>query len=187
MVELTSLPAQYQYLLDEPSPRILIQALKEYGTLEAPGTEDNPKIMGWAQEIGRPVSLNYQHDSTPWCGLFMAVCAKRAGLDMPPAPLWALSWSRWGDDFKGPIMLGDVLTFKRAGGGGHVALYVGEDKTHYHILGGNQKDQVCIVRKPKGQEGGLYAARRTRWRTSQPPNIRRVFLANSGIIAGSEA
>lgn len=36
MVELTSLPDQYQYLLDEPSPRILIQALKEYGALQSP-------------------------------------------------------------------------------------------------------------------------------------------------------
>ena len=109
---------QYDYLLDEPSPRILVQALKEYGTLETPGTEDNPKIIGWAQEIGRPVSLNYQHDSTPWCGLFMAVCAKRAGLELPPAPLWALSWSRWGNQVVGPAMLGDIMVFKRAGGGG---------------------------------------------------------------------
>lgn len=177
---------QYDYLLDEPSPRILVQALKEYGTLETPGTEDNHKIIGWAQEIGRPVSLNYQHDSTPWCGLFMAVCAKRAGLELPPAPLWALSWSRWGNQVVGPAMLGDIMVFKRAGGGGHVALYVGEDKTHYHILGGNQRDSVCIVRKEK-DPNTLYAVRRTKWQIAQPPNIRRVKLSASGIMAGSEA
>ena len=179
---------QYDYLLDEPSPRILVQALKEYGTLETPGTEDNPKIIGWAQEIGRPVSLNYQHDSTPWCGLFMAVCAKRAGLELPPAPLWALSWSRWGVKVDVP-KLGDVLTFKRSGGGGHVALYVGEDKTHFHILGGNQRDSVSIVRKAKIENGlpALYSANRTKWKIAEPPNIRRVFLTDSGIMAGSEA
>lgn len=179
-----TLPIQYDYLLDEPAPRILVQALKEYGTTETPGDADNPKITGWAKEIGRPVSLNYQHDSTPWCGLFMAVCAFRAGLDLPPAPLWALSWAQWGMPVIGPPLLGDVLVFRRPGGGGHVALYVGEDDTHYHILGGNQRDQVCIVRKPKNE---LYACRRTKWKTSQPPNIRRVKLSASGIMAGSEA
>ena len=181
-----SLPSAYNWLLKEPSPRILVQALKEYGTIEAPGDEDNPKIIGWAQEISRPVSLNYQHDSTPWCGLFMAVCAKRAGLDLPPAPLWALSWSRWGMEVSGPPMLGDVMVFKRAGGGGHVALYVGEDKTDYHILGGNQRDAVCIVRKEKDPQT-LYAVRRTKWKVAQPPNIRRVKLAAYGIMSGSEA
>lgn len=178
----TPLPPQYSFLSAEPSPRILKQAISLFGTLESPGTEDNPVITGWAQEIGRPVSLSYQHDSTPWCGLFMAVCAKRAGIDLPPAPLWALSWSLWGVPVSVP-KLGDVLTFKRPGGGGHVALYVGEDKTHFHILGGNQQDQVCIVRKPKRE---LYSANRTKWQIAEPPNIRRVFLSENGTMAGSE-
>lgn len=185
---MTPLPSQYSFLNAEPSPRILKQAISLFGVFEKPGAEDNPVIIGWAQEIGRPVSLNYQHDSTPWCGLFMAVCARRAGLDLPPAPLWALSWSRWGVKVSVP-KLGDVLTFKRAGGGGHVALYVGEDKTHFHILGGNQRDSVCIVRKPKTENGrpALYSANRTKWQIAEPPNIRRVFLTDSGIMAGSEA
>ena len=181
------LPKQYDFLNDERAPRILIEALKLYGTIEGVGDIDNPDIVKWAQEIGKPISLNYQHDSTPWCGLFMAICAKRAGLELPNSPLWALSWSNWGDKVNVP-MLGDVLTFKRDKGG-HVAIYVGEDRTHYHILGGNQRDEVCIVRKPKLENGRptLYSANRTKWKIAQPENIRRVFLSNSGIMAGSEA
>jgi hypothetical protein len=40
---------------------------------------------------------------------------------------------------------GAVLVFEREGGG-HVGFYVGEDSTHYHVLGGNQGDAVSIVR-----------------------------------------
>lgn len=45
-------------------------------------------------------------------------------------------------------MLGDVLVFPR-GAGGHVAFYVGEDSRHFHILGGNQDNQVSIILKAK--------------------------------------
>jgi hypothetical protein len=42
-------------------------------------------------------------------------------------------------------------------GGGHVGLYVGEDATHYHVLGGNQANLVSIMRLAKGRlaEGGM--------------------------------
>ena len=180
---MTPVPPKYSYLNSQRWPRILREALKLHGVLEMPGDANNPIIIQWAKEIGRPVSLHYQHDSTPWCGLYMAICAHRAGLELPPAPLWALSWSRWGNAIQGVPCLGDVLTFKRQGGGGHVALYVGEDKTHFHILGGNQRDSVCIVRKAKNE---LFAARRTKWLTAQPPNIRRFQLTPDGVNSGSE-
>jgi hypothetical protein len=41
--------------------------------------------------------------------------------------------------------LGDVLAFVR-NGGGHVGLYVDEDASAYHVLGGNQSDRVSITR-----------------------------------------
>lgn len=40
------------------------------------------------------------------------------------------------------------MVFDRAGGG-HVAFYVGEDATHYHVLGGNQSDSVNVMRIAK--------------------------------------
>ena len=140
-----TLPLQYAWLAKEGAPKMLVEALKLFGTLEAPGTKDNPVIMGWAKEVG--LMKTYSHDSVPWCGLFMAVVAKRAGKTVVDSPLWALSWADFGEHPTVP-MLGDVMTFKRQGGG-HVALYVGEDAHAYHVLGGNQSDSVCITRIEK--------------------------------------
>ena len=89
----------------------------------------------------------------------------------------------------GEAMLGDVLVYKR-GRGGHVALYVGEDDTHYHLLGGNQSDSVNIVRKTRSPNGpnGLLAVRRAPWRQMQPPNVRKVILSPTGApVSTSEA
>lgn len=167
------IPKYYAWLEDEPGPRMLMEALELYGTVEVPGKGNNPKITAWAKEcdIGA-----YSTDSIPWCGLFMAVAAKRAGWARPVNPLWARSWAAWGKPRNGPAMLGDVLVFPR-GTGGHVAIYVGEDAGAYHILGGNQSDRVSIVRKGKKP---LLAIRQAPWRIAQPPNVRRVFLSTGG-------
>jgi uncharacterized protein (TIGR02594 family) len=175
----SALPACYAWLDKESGPKMLLEALKLYGTLEAPGARDNPVILGWAAEVG--VAKTYSHDSIPWCGMFMAVVAKRAGKVVPSSPLWALSWAEFGAPVTTP-MLGDVLTFKR-NGGGHVALYVGEDAGAYHCLGGNQSDSVCITRIAKAR---LFRARRPIY-SVQPANVRRVILAASGKLSTNEA
>lgn len=175
----SALPARYAWLDKEPGPKMLLEALKLYGTLEVPGPKDNPAILAWAAEVG--LGQTYSHDSIPWCGLFMAVVAKRAGKQIPGSPLWALSWADFGTTAKMP-MLGDVLTFKR-NGGGHVALYVGEDAGAYHCLGGNQSDSVCITRIAKAR---LYRARRPAYNV-QPANVRKVILAASGKLSTNEA
>lgn len=174
-----AVPARYVWLQKEPGPKMLVEAMKLYGTLEAPGVKDNPVILGWAAEVG--LSKTYSHDSIPWCGLFMAVVAKRAGKPIVDSPLWALSWADFGASVKAP-MLGDILTFKR-NGGGHVALYVGEDASAYHCLGGNQSDSVCITRIAKSR---LYRARRPIYNL-QPDNVRKVALAASGSLSTNEA
>jgi uncharacterized protein (TIGR02594 family) len=157
------------------------EALALYGTTEVPGKGSNPTIEDWAEECGLGA---YSTDAIPWCGLFMAVCAKRATWARPPNPLWARDWLKWGVARHGPALLGDVLVYPR-GSGGHVAIYVGEDKTSYHILGGNQSDKVSIVRKAKLPILGI---RHAPWRIAEPPNVRRVYLTAAGTpIGGSEA
>ena len=175
------LPKRYAWLANEPGPKMLVEVLKLFGTLEAPGTRDNPKIIAWAKEVGGEVADVYKADSIPWCGLFVAVVAKRAGKDVPAHPLWALSWSAFGAKAPEPA-LGDVLTFIRHGGG-HVGLYVGEDKSAFHVLGGNQSDRVCISRVAKSR---LYAARRPLYHV-QPTNVRPIHLAPTGALALNEA
>ncbi len=177
---MTALPAQYAWLAAEPAPRMLIEALKLYGTVETPGEGNTPTIMAWANELG--LARVYTADSVAWCGLFMAIVAKRAGKELPASPLWALNWSKFGEE-AGQPMLGDVLTFTR-NGGGHVALYVGEDATAYHVLGGNQGDAVSIARIDKKR---LYRARSPIYATAQPANVRPVILANSGKLSTNEA
>ncbi len=174
------IPTQYQWITKESGPKMVLQALKLFGTMEISGAKDNPVILSWAKEVD--LAKTYSHDSIPWCGLFMAVVAKRAGKEVPDSPLWALSWADFGVVPVGGPMFGDVLTFKRDGGG-HVALYVGEDTQAYHCLGGNQSDKVCFTRMPKSR---FYRARRPVYK-SQPSNVRRVMLASTGQLSRSEA
>jgi len=175
------LPKPYAWLAAETGPRILIEARAQHGIIEYAGIENNPVILGWAREVGGNVADIYNQDSIPWCGLFIAVCAKRAKQTLPDKPLWALSWAKWGDPVDEP-KLGDVLVFKRDGGG-HVGLYVGEDDECFHVLGGNQSDEVCITRIRRER---LFAARRTPWKVMQPLNIRRVKLKTGGAVSKNE-
>lgn len=174
------LPNEYRWLLSEPSPAILLEMIKIFGTLEGPGAADNPTIMAWAKEMD--VDDIYKHDETPWCGLTVGLCVKRAGLNPVKTPLWAKAWAEWGIGQK-TAMLGDILVFDRAGGGGHVGLYVGEDAECFHVMGGNQRDSVCIARILKSR---IFAIRRTAWKVTQPVSIRRVQLAATGAPTTNE-
>jgi uncharacterized protein (TIGR02594 family) len=184
-----ALPSRYAYLLDPGVPSVIREAVKLYGTLEKAGSGNNPVILGWADELEKeigPYFRQYTADSIPWCGLFVGIVCYRAGwLDqMPKTPLWAKSWGEFGQKSERPS-LGDVMVFTR-NGGGHVALYVGEDSSNWHILGGNQSDQVSIARRPKS--GGLFACRRPKWRVSEPESVKPIRLTSSGpVVVGKEA
>src|SRR4051812_48574029 len=172
------LPAQYQWLLAEGGPKMLNALLVIYGVTEVPGSQDNPVILSWAHTLHLD---DYSHDSIAWCGLTMAYAASLSGKPVPKQPLWALNWALWGTVVAEP-MLGDVLTFKRDGGG-HVSMYVGEDDEAYHCLGGNQGDTVKIIRISKSR---LYRAVRPPYQ-NQPANVRKVFLSPSGALSQNEA
>lgn len=173
------LPLKYQWLTHEPGPKMILEALRLFGTKETSGVSDNPEILAWAKETG--LNRVYSADSIPWCGLFMAVVAKRAGKDVPKDPLWALNWSRFGKHSMLPS-LGDVLVFKRPSGG-HVALYVGEDHFTYHCLGGNQSDAVTITRIEKSR---CVAVRRPLYKVT-PENVRPIKLDAEGTVSRNEA
>lgn len=171
------LPEKYAWLSSEKGPLMIIKALELFGTHEAPGSVNNPTIIEWAKEIGGSVSDTYKADEIPWCGLFMAVVAKRSSKQVVKDPLWALNWGTFGVSTDVP-MFGDVLVFTRKTSdgkkAGHVALYIGENTSSYHVLGGNQSDSVCITRLDKER---LYAARRPKYNV-QPKNVRVVTLSD---------
>ena len=170
----------YAWLKKETGPKILVEAVKHIGVKEIVGKQHNPVIMEWAKALG--IEKTYTNDEIPWCGLFIAYCAHAAGLDVVKAPLWALNWNKYGNVAKVP-MLGDVLTFTR-NGGGHVGIYVGEDATHYHVLGGNQNNSVSVSRIEKSR---LSQARRTAWKIAQPASVRVVHLEAKGVVTTNEA
>jgi len=169
----------YDWLKSESGPKILVEAVKLLGTKESVGKANNPVILEWAKELG--LQKVYTNDAIPWCGLFIGYVVNKAGKDIVKNPLYALNWSAWGNPIDKPE-LGDILTFKRDGGG-HVGIYVGEDATHYHVLGGNQNNSVSISRIAKSR---LHQARRTAWKVAQPANVRKVFLEAKGTITTNE-
>lgn len=170
----------YTWLKEEKGPKILVEAVKHLGTKEIVGKQHNKKILAWAEAIG--LKSVYTNDEIPWCGLFIAYCCHAQGLDVVKHPLWALNWNKFGNVAQVP-MLGDVLTFTR-NGGGHVGIYIGEDTTCYHVLGGNQNNQVNVIRIEKSR---LSQARRTAWKIAQPSNVRVVKLETKGEISQNEA
>jgi uncharacterized protein (TIGR02594 family) len=177
---MANLPSRYAWLGSVDAPKHLVEAIKLFGVKETIGPKNTAAILKWADEVN--VDDVYVADSTPWCGLFAAVVVKRGGWEPVKNPLWALNWSKFGQASDKPS-LGDILTFKRLGGG-HVGFYVGEDKDYYHVLGGNQSDEVNVTRIAKSR---LYAARRPKWRIAQPANVRPVRLTATGPVSTNEA
>lgn len=180
------LPVAYEWLRDpklDPLPRHLSEALNLIGTVELAGAANSPTIMGWRDELNRdgvPI-VGYSADSVAWCGLFMAAVMHRAQRDVVDSPLWALNWSKWGEP-GGQPELGDLLTFKRDGGG-HVALYIAEDTAGYfHVLGGNQSDQVNIMRIAKSR---MAACRQPPY-INKPASVRPRIVSASGRVSTNE-
>jgi uncharacterized protein (TIGR02594 family) len=191
----TALPKQYAWLKNEGAPRLMMEGLNTFGTVETPGPRNNPAILQWAKVA--KLGGVYTNDAIAWCGLWMAYTALQAGWNPPKQPLMARNWRKFGTPV--PITpgrqgtpgrypaLGDVLIFwrgKPSSSSGHVGIYVGEDDACYHVLGGNQKDSVSITRIAKGR---LLEARRCKWKINQPGNVRRVFLSPTGVMTTNEA
>lgn len=157
------------------SPRILVEAIRLLGMQEKKGSANNPVILSWAQQLGGSVADAYDADSIPWCGLFVGICAQRAGFALPAEPLWAFNWRHFGNPSPLPS-LGDVLVASR-NGGGHVTLYAGESEDAYLGVGGNQGDAVSAAWLAKDKVKWI---RRCAWRISQPDGVRPVWLTRAG-------
>jgi uncharacterized protein (TIGR02594 family) len=187
-----SIPKEYEHVLAPGAPSLIREAVKLYGVVEAPGSRNNPVIMGWVRVVEKALktrdlgfrTLGYTSDAVPWCGLYFGVVAVRAGWtdQMPMAPLWARNGLQFGRKVSTP-MFGDVLVFSR-GGGGHIGFYVGEDVSAYHVLGGNQSDAVTITRIAKSR---LLGARRPKWRVAQPASVRKIIMGAHGPLSTNEA
>lgn len=166
------------------------------GTKEFPGGADNPIILAWVDAIlARYPKLKpgigwYKHDATPWCGLCEAYTVAISGYMPPPAPLFATNWFYdWpeGIRLKEPV-LGAIGVKTRAGGGGHVFTYEGEDETFFYGRGGNQSDMVNVAPVRK-EARGADKVLGFMWPKGHPLPATggRVFTTFADAKAGSEA
>jgi uncharacterized protein (TIGR02594 family) len=178
-----ALPTKYAWLAKEGAPKMLVEALRHYGTLEKVGKGSHPEISRWAKET--KVSGWYTDDDIPWCGLFVGVVALRCGYGFEPGKLLAArKWAEWGQDVpRGREMLWDVLVFQRPGGG-HVGFYVGENEKAFLVYGGNQSNAVGFAWIAKER---LLAARRPFYKVGEPTNVRKILLTETGELSQDEA
>ena len=188
---MTPLPPQYQWLHKVNGlPRTIAECIKLHGVQEVVGKGSNATIISWRDELngatmnGKPIVVGFSDDDIAWCGLKAAIVAYRRMKrieEVVKNPLWARNWLNYGTKVN-TAMLGDCLVFER-GKGGHVAWYVGEDKTTYHIFGGNQSNRVSITRIAKSR---LLGIRRPKYATA-PKGMKPYHLAATGVISTNEA
>lgn len=186
MTTIAQFPEGYEWLAGVGQlPRTIIEAMRLHGVAEVVGRGSNRTIIGWRDELNAAGVLitGFSDDDVPWCGLFAAIVAHRAGKAVPQSPLWARNWVNFGTAASKLAGLGDALVFSRPGGGGHVGFYVGEDRTAFHVIGGNQKNRVSITRIAKAR---CIAVRRPEYRQA-PASVRPYSLAAAGALSVNEA
>ena len=187
------LPPAYAFLASETGPPELMEAVKLFGVREVPGPKHSPEIMKWERTLASTYpALSWiedviQGDETPWCGLFMAWVCHLAGYGQPHHRfLSARSWAAWGVPAPDGPQLGDSVIYYRGdpdGPYGHVGIYVGEDDTHDHVLGGNQDNRVSIMRIVKTRR---VAVRMAPGLAMADPGDRRRVYRSPGAVKLSE-
>jgi uncharacterized protein (TIGR02594 family) len=119
------------------------KAFEEYGVKEIEGRGDHPQIIRYFNEIG--YDGEKLKDETAWCSAFANWVAKITGYEYS-GRLNARSWLKVGEKVEEP-QFGDVVVLwreKRKSWNGHVGFYVRQTNRYIYILGGNQRNSVCI-------------------------------------------
>jgi len=123
--------------------KILQTALSQYGVTEIVGDVHNPTILKYFKSSGHSW---VKDDETAWCSAFINWCAKSSGFKYT-GKLNARSWLDIGEELDSPE-LGDLVIFWRKSKDsvyGHVGLFINEIGDNIYVLGGNQKNMVCIM------------------------------------------
>ena len=123
-------------------------AIAEKGVKEFPGAGDNPRIVDYLKSTSLPAPSASQ-DETPWCSAFVNWCMERSGYEGTDSA-WAKSWANWGKKLTTPRR-GCIAVFNRGANSGHVAFFLGQSATQVEILGGNQGDEVKVIKYPKSK------------------------------------
>jgi uncharacterized protein (TIGR02594 family) len=122
-------------------------AEREIGVKERAGKAHNSRILQYHAET----RLKAKADEVPWCSSFVNWVFARCGIE-PTRSAAASSWAKWGQETM--AKRGAVVVLGKAdpdaAGTGHVGFFDrwDEDLNFFWMLGANQKNSVCIARKP---------------------------------------
>lgn len=125
-------------------------ALSYVGLKEVKGVRHNPTILGWLREFGKNIGRwGKSRDETPWCAVFVSHVLDACGFATTGSAL-AASYLTYGKP--GTFAPGDVIVLQRrrkdkdtvngSMAGNHVAFLIRTTRSHYLVVGGNQKDKV---------------------------------------------
>lgn len=162
------------------NPPWIEKGLEVLGLHEA---RDKAALSKWLRSDGATLG---DPSKLPWCGDYVDTCI---GLSLPDEPMpgklgenpyWALNWGLLG--VKVAPCLHAIVTFKRPSGG-HVGFLMGEDKTHYKVLGGNQGNTVSYAWIEKSR------MRAIRWPSTAAKMVRHPLpiLKRTGPTSTNEA
>jgi len=171
------LDANYAHILLPNVPKMISEGVHLLGIHEKVGLGSNPLIMNMADALG--VRDIYLDDDTAWCGLAHGYIIVRSGKFLPLKDwdiLRALKYRQFGRHVDTP-MFGDTLVFQRPEGG-HVGLYVGEDSTHFHVMGGNQSNSYSITKIARTR---LVEARRPIY-VQEPDSVRPIPIGDTNTL-----
>jgi len=139
-----------------------IYALSKYwGEKEVKGEDDNPAILDMFYNLGFDGSE--LKDETSWCAAFVNHCLKETGY-MHTGKLNARSFL----DLPGPVdtpEIGDIVIFWRESPEswkGHVGFVIRVRRGWVYVLGGNQRNEVCIIAMQESRVLG-YRKPKTDW------------------------
>lgn len=157
--------------------------------VELPWIAEARKLLGLhevkdAKKLDKALRLDTSEIA--WCGAFVGMCIATA---LPSEPmisnqLGSRNWLKFGHTIGSP-QIGAVAVFWRGskdGWQGHVGFVVGHDKTHLHILGGNQSNSVSVAKVSKDRLLGL------RWPTTYAlPTGTLMMTTFNGKVTTNEA
>jgi uncharacterized protein (TIGR02594 family) len=138
-------------------------------------------LMAWLRSDGHTLG---DPSKLPWCGDLVETAIRKTlpKEPIPQNPYLARNWLKFGTMVK--PCLGAILVFnggKRPPPSGHVCFYAGEDKTHYHVLGGNQSNAITVMKIAKNRLLGA------RWPlTAPPPKVGVVTATGPAKVSESE-
>jgi uncharacterized protein (TIGR02594 family) len=123
-------------------PGWLELAYDELGETEELGPLTNPQIEKYFSFTKYP----FRNDEDPWCAAFVTYCLENSGIKSTKSAS-AKSYLNWGHELEEP-RLGCVVVLARGNDPrfGHVGFFIKEDSITVDVLGGNQKNSVCVMK-----------------------------------------